>query len=72
MQNYNTYITSYTSPYSATEIIFFLQIIFTICDALRDFVPFVQFEKRKKHTWRKVTFSTGFYMRATLAFNGLR
>ena len=28
-----------------------------ICDALRDLVPFVQFEKRKKHPWRSVTFS---------------
>ena len=28
-----------------------------ICDALRDLVPFVQFKKREKHTWRSVTFS---------------
>ena len=27
-----------------------------ICDALRDFVPFVQFRKREKHTWRSVNF----------------
>ena len=26
------------------------------CDALRDFVPFVQFKKREKHPWRIVTF----------------
>ena len=28
-----------------------------ICDALGDLVPFVQFEKREKHSWRSVTFS---------------
>ena len=27
------------------------------CDALRDLVPFVQFKKREKHTWRSVNFS---------------
>ena len=27
------------------------------CDALRDLVPFVQFKKREKHPWRRVTFS---------------
>ena len=27
------------------------------CDALRDLVPFLQFQKRKKHPWRSVTFS---------------
>ena len=27
------------------------------CDALRDLVPFVQFKKREKHTWRSVTYS---------------
>ena len=26
------------------------------CDALRDLVPFAQFEKRHKHSWRSVTF----------------
>ena len=26
-----------------------------ICDALRDLVPFVQFKKLEKHTWRSVT-----------------
>ena len=26
-------------------------------DALRDSIPFVQFEKREKHPWRSVTFS---------------
>ena len=28
-----------------------------IYDALRDLVPFVQFEEREKHPWRIVTFS---------------
>ena len=28
-----------------------------ICNALRDFVPFVQFKKREEHPWRIVTFS---------------
>ena len=27
------------------------------CDALRDFVSFVQFKKREKKPWRSVTFS---------------
>ena len=26
-------------------------------DVLRNLVPFVQFKKRKKHSWRSVTFS---------------
>ena len=29
-----------------------------ICDVLRDLEPFVQFKKREKHSWRRVTFST--------------
>ena len=29
----------------------------SICDTLRDLVPFVQFKKREKHPWRSVTFS---------------
>ena len=32
------------------------QLYFIICDALRDLVPFVQFQKSKKHPWRSVTF----------------
>ena len=28
-----------------------------ICDALRDLVAFVQFEKREKHPWKSVNFS---------------
>ena len=27
---------------------------FTICGALRDLLPFVQFQKREKHPWRNV------------------
>ena len=27
------------------------------CDALHKLIPFVQFKKREKHTWRNVTFS---------------
>ena len=27
------------------------------CDALRDLIPFVQFEKREKHPWKSVTFN---------------
>ena len=27
------------------------------CDALRDLVPFAQFKKREKHSWKSVTFS---------------
>ena len=33
------------------------QILFLICDALRDLVAFVQFKKREKYPWRGVTFS---------------
>ena len=29
----------------------------SICDALHDLVPFVQFKKHEKHPWRSVTFS---------------
>ena len=28
-----------------------------MCDALRDLVPFIQFKKREKYSWRSVTFS---------------
>ena len=27
------------------------------CDTLHDLVPFVQFKKRKRHTWRSVNLS---------------
>ena len=33
----------------------------TICDALRDLVPFAQPKKREKHPWRSVTFSITFF-----------
>ena len=29
----------------------------TLCDVLRDLVPFVQFRKREKRPWKSVTFS---------------
>ena len=29
----------------------------TKCGALRDLVPFVQFKKREKHSWRSANFS---------------
>ena len=29
----------------------------SICDELRDLLPFVQFKKREKHPWRNATFS---------------
>ena len=32
-------------------------ILMAMCDALRDLVPFVQFENREKHPWRSVNFS---------------
>ena len=28
-----------------------------ICNALRDLLPFVQFQKLEKHAWKSVTFS---------------
>ena len=31
--------------------------LLTICDALRDLVPFVQFKEHEKHPWRSVDFS---------------
>ena len=37
--------------------LFILSTSYTICDALRDLVPFVQFKKREKHPWRSVNFS---------------
>ena len=30
---------------------------YSICDALRDLIPFVQYKKREKHPWRSVAFS---------------
>ena len=45
-----------------SKVLFFppltpLSAIMGICDALHDFIPFVQFKKREKHPWRSVTFS---------------
>ena len=37
--------------------LFILSTSYTICDALRDLIPFVQFKKREKHPWRSVNFS---------------
>ena len=33
------------------------RVIISICDALRDVVPFVQFKKCEEHPWRSVNFS---------------
>ena len=30
---------------------------YTICDALRDLIPFVQFKKCEKHPWKSFAFS---------------
>ena len=44
--------------FSLVEAVFcFTQQKMVICDALRDLVPFVQFEKRERHPWRSDTFS---------------
>ena len=32
------------------------EIQFFLFDVLHDLVPFVQFKKREKHTWKSVTF----------------
>ena len=34
-----------------------LNLLRMTCDALRDFVQFVQFKKREKHPWKSVNFS---------------
>ena len=31
-----------------------VKVVFKICGALRDLVPFVQFKKSEKHPWRSV------------------
>ena len=31
--------------------------LFSICYALRDLLPYVQFKKREKHPWSSVTFT---------------
>ena len=38
---------------------------FYFCDALDDFVPFLQFKKREKHTWRSVTFKPAPLLKVT-------
>ena len=40
----------------------------TICDVLRDLVPFIQFIKREKHPWRSVTFSKVTGLKITLLY----
>ena len=42
------------------------QILHFICYALHDLVPFVQFKKHEKHSWRSVNFSK------VAGFNGTR
>ena len=37
---------------------FSMKDLFTKCDALRDFVPFVQFKKREKHPLRSVDYQS--------------
>ena len=39
-------------------------------DALRDLVPFIEFKKREKHTWRSVTFLQGCFSRFLNCTNG--
>ena len=46
--NYQLYATF--SKYSLLSL-------FRICGVLRDLVPFVEFKKREKHSWRSVNFS---------------
>ena len=46
------YLSKYLLPYSIfLGLISFTRIIFTICDALRDLVLFVQFKICEKHPW---------------------
>ena len=53
----------FLSVVSSTKVFFWLSYFltripcYTICDALRDFVQFVQFKKREKHPWKSVNFS---------------
>ena len=47
----------------------------SMCDALRDFVPYVQFKKREKYLWRSATFSkaAGFsFSRFKNRINGIK
>ena len=45
----------FASKYSSFQI--HIDLHFVICDALRDLVPFVQFENREKHHWSSVDLS---------------
>ena len=45
--------TSYTLASMSKTVV----ILMRICDALRDLVPFIQFEKREKHSWWSVNFT---------------
>ena len=60
----NPLIRRRTFAYQGVKMLVFRKILRThlmdgfLWDALRDLVPFVQFEKRKKHPWKSVTFIT--------------
>ena len=46
--------------YTVIERILFLNdSLWTICDVLRDLLPFVQFKHRKKHPWETCNFTKG-------------
>ena len=49
-------------------LLFFLINFGHICDALRDLVPFVQFKKREKRPWRRVTFSKAYFKQVYFKF----
>ena len=40
--------------------------IITICDTLRDLVPFLRFKTREKHPWRSVTLKPTTLLKVTL------
>ena len=48
---------------------YYMLYVISICDALRDLVPFVQLKKQEKHPWRSVTFSkvAGFNLRGCVS-----
>ena len=55
-----TYMVQKSAPSHLMKYCVLMAVLFeyiTICDVLRDLVPFVQFKKREKHPWRAVTFS---------------
>ena len=45
-------------PLLLQNCVYLLRNLCRLYDTLRDFVPFVQFKKRKKHPWRSVAFTT--------------